>query len=33
MMTTILSIYSFVLALAVWQEFQNSHSEPEADTE
>jgi hypothetical protein len=33
MMTTILSIYSFVLALAVWQEFQNSHPAPEADAE
>jgi|GEM_PF-989366 hypothetical protein len=24
-MTTIFSIYSFVLALALWQEFQNAH--------
>lgn len=30
-MTTIISIYSIVLALAVWQEFQNSHREPAGD--
>jgi hypothetical protein len=32
-MTAILSIYSFVLALALWQEFQNSHPKPAPDEE
>ena len=32
-MTTILSIYSFVLALAVWQDYQSSHAEPSANAE
>jgi hypothetical protein len=30
-MTSIFSIYSFVLALAIWQEFKNSRQAPEAN--
>lgn len=32
-MTSIFSIYSFVLALAIWQEWQNSGAKPGADTD
>ena len=32
-MTTVLSIYSFVLALALWQEFQNNNPQPKVDAE
>lgn len=32
-MTSIFSIYSFVLALAIWQEWQNSGARAGADTD